>query len=279
MPVNCAPEDLTNRTDLGSPFTVYSFDAPVLVAVEEVRAWHDSMTWYRERGIPWTRGWMLYSAPGCGKTSLLRCIAQELDMPVVLCDLASMNNREFIESWESALAMSPCMIVFEDIDGVFNKRQNILGEQGGGLTFDCLLNCISGVGQSDGAFVAFTTNDITKVDAAIAQPANGDKTTRPGRVDRIIELGPMSEECRRRHAIRILDHLDPPDIALIVTEGEGMVAAQFNDLCVRRALKDYWNRKTKISDPDRDQRCAIARVDRDFGRTTGAVNGRASIGS
>lgn len=240
VPLTCKATDVAvDAVTDHRAFEVYSFDDEIITVVDEVRQWHKSGDWYRDRGIPWTRGWLLVSPPGTGKTSLLRAIAQELDLPVYLFDLASMSNEEFSEAWGEVGSNSPCMAVFEDLDGVFHGRKNVLGDQGGGLTFDCLLNCISGISQSDGVFTAFTTNDITKIDPAIAQPS-GNGTTRPGRVDRIIELGPMSEKCRRRHATRVLTGVHA-DIEAIVLAGDGTTAAQFNDLCVRKALAAFWD--------------------------------------
>jgi SpoVK/Ycf46/Vps4 family AAA+-type ATPase len=62
-----------------------------------------------------------------------------------------------------------------------------------GLTFDCLLNVLDGVERLEGVFVIITTNDITKVDPAIGQPTGDNGSTRPGRIDRVIELRNMAK--------------------------------------------------------------------------------------
>jgi hypothetical protein len=233
-PISHALSDLGVDAASGKPpFEVYSFDGPAMAAVEEARSWHRSGGWYRERGLPWTLGWLLTGPPGTGKSSMARAVAQDLDLPVYVFDLGSMSNGEFVREWRTATISAPCMVVFEDIDGVFDGRANKLGDQGGGLTFDCLLNCLSGVEHSDGVFTVFTTNHPERIDPAIAQFAqDGKVTTRPGRVDRIIELGPMSAECRLRHARRLLDGLiSATDLNRLVCDCEGMTAAQFADRC------------------------------------------------
>lgn len=243
LPITCAPDDVAVDALSGmDPLEVYSFPASLDEAISEVRAWYASGAWYKSRGIPWTRGWLLVGDPGCGKTSLLRAIAQSLDMPVHSFDLGSMNNEEFTRAWARVTEDGPCMALIEDIDGVFHGRTNVLGERGGGLTFDCLLNAISGVSQNDGVFLGITTNDLSKVDPAIAQQSETGTATRPGRIDRVIRLGNMDADCRRRHAARVLGYdAANRELDSIVAQGEGMTAAQFNDLCVRRALAEYWN--------------------------------------
>ena len=37
--------------------------------IKEIGLWRKSRDWYREKGIPWKRGWMLYGPPGTGKTT------------------------------------------------------------------------------------------------------------------------------------------------------------------------------------------------------------------
>lgn len=237
-PISHSLDDLGVDAASGkAAFEVYSFDGEVMAAVEEARAWHKSGQWYRERGIPWTLGWLLTGPPGTGKSSAARAVAQDLDLPVFVFDLGSMSNGEFVRCWRDATTSAPCMVVFEDIDSVFDGRKNSLGDQGGGLTFDCLLNCLSGVEHSDGVFTVFTTNHPELIDPAIAQMSqDGTVTTRPGRVDRIIALGPMSKACRMRHANRLLCSLLPAwEVSKLVDDTEGMTAAQFADRCTTLA--------------------------------------------
>ena len=47
-----------------------------------------SKEWYAERGIPHRRGYLLYGAPGAGKTSLIHSIAGELNLDVYILSLS-----------------------------------------------------------------------------------------------------------------------------------------------------------------------------------------------
>ena len=91
---------------------------------------------------------------------------------------------------------------YQDIDAIFNGRVNRLRDGEGGLTFDCFLNCLSGVKEANGVLVIITTNHPEVLDHALGKPdeERGKMSTRPGRIDYTLELGPLDEACRQRIA-------------------------------------------------------------------------------
>lgn len=238
------------------PFEALAFPPEVTPLIKEIQHWIDSRRWYQKRGLPWRRGWLLYGEPGTGKTSLVRAVAQSLRIPVVVFDIASMSNHDFLASWEVALQEVPCIVLLEDMDNVFQGRTNRLGRNGGGLTFDCLLNCISGIQNAEGIFLVVTTNSIESIDPALGQPDpdRGTISTRPGRIDRALKLTVMTHECRMRLARRILE--DCPDlIENMVAAGDGDTPAQFQERCASAALERHWmpngeiaNRQSSIAE-------------------------------
>jgi SpoVK/Ycf46/Vps4 family AAA+-type ATPase len=118
------------------------------------------------------------------------------------------------------------------------------------LTFDCLLNCLDGVERSDGIFTVVTTNDLTKIDPALGLPrsgANGETSfisTRPGRIDKAIELTYMEAIDKKRMARRILEAYEAECLAMIrfVDEFPDLqeTPAQFQERCAQVALKAFW---------------------------------------
>jgi hypothetical protein len=242
--------------------------------IREIELWRSSRQWYRERGIPWKRGWLLYGVPGTGKTALARAFAEDLNMPIYVFNLAQMSNHDLIKAWTEMQVNVPCIALIEDIDNVFHGRENVSrkpgllpvfmsrkrsedGEGSGApltpLTFDCLLNCLDGVERADGVFTIITTNDIAKVDPALGQPRqlpDGSVefiSTRPGRIDKAVELTYMEPGDKKRMAERILG--DYPEAYREMLEFVERfpelqeTPAQFQERCAQVALACFWKER------------------------------------
>jgi hypothetical protein len=243
--------------------------------IQEVWAWHGLKEWYARRNIPWKRGWCLYGPPGTGKTALVRAIAEDLDMPLFIYALGHMLDKDLERSWQDMQAHTPCVALFEDLDTVFHGRENIYGKptladqiagampnaanngnaatalEVGKLSFGCLLNCLDGVDKGGGIFTVITTNHIEKLDPALGVPRrNSDGSvdfisSRPGRIDKAIELGYMEREDKKRLARRIFVDNDH-GYRLMVEQIERQpdkkeTPAQFQEACAQLALTLLWD--------------------------------------
>ena len=268
------------RTNNGKALDNLIFPQRVKDLIKEIELWRKSKGWYIEKGIPWKRGWMLYGPPGTGKTALARAFAEDLNMPIYVYNLAEMGNHDLTKAWSEMQVNVPCIALIEDIDNVFHGRENVArkgsmfsmmmpgkkdeqddknGNRGGGgmfappLTFDCLLNCLDGVERADGIFTVVTTNDISKIDVALGQPRqlpNGDTefiSTRPGRIDKAVELTYMELADKRKMAARILGAFEVPHLEMLdfVDRYPDMqeTPAQFQERCAQIALRCFWNDK------------------------------------
>lgn len=242
-----------DRGDIGridgktNPLNNLVFPDKVWSYVHDIGRWMKSKSWYKSKRIPWKRGWILYGKPGTGKTSLVRSLGEYLDMPIYSFDLSSFTDQCLSEEWQKLKTKVPCIALLEDIDGVFSERSNTAAgsRMQQSLSFDCLLNIIDGVDNSDGIFTIVTTNNIDKVDEAlVGEFRDGEWTGRPGRIDVAIELGEIDEKCRQELAKRILADC-PNEITQAVVSGTGMTPAQFQYSCEKIALKNYWNKEDK----------------------------------
>jgi hypothetical protein len=241
MPVGFKRDDIGAYTSK-TPFYGLSYPKHIKHFENEIRSWKDSEQWYKDHGIKWRFGAGLFGPPGTGKTSIVRALAQDLDMPIHIYDLSTLSNEELTKAWSKSLNATPCVVLFEDLDRVFVKDKNVRGnEKHASLTMDALLNCIAGVESADGILIFVTANDPSKLDEALGVPDVKGESTRPGRLDRIVIFGPLEEEGRRDIAARILSDI-PEVIEETVKAGEGEVGAQFENRCVKIALEHRWGK-------------------------------------
>lgn len=240
--LNWSREDLQLRPEEGhSPFTGYPFPPEVGEAIKELKGWMANEKWFRSKSIPWRRGWLLHGIPGTGKSTLVRALGMSFDLPVCIFDLAGMTNDDLTSAWDDMMTNTPCIALIEDADTIFEGRKYVgsVNPNAPHLTFDCLLNCISGVKQADGVFLVITTNHLDKIDPAIGVPDKTGKSSRPGRIDKAIHLGVMQKEQRISLANHILSDY-PELIDETVNAGEGETAAQFQSRCADLALAKFW---------------------------------------
>jgi hypothetical protein len=235
-----------DRKDLGAPiadvpFKNLSYAPHVKEFQAEIGRWKNSEKWFKEKGLSWRMGAGIFGPPGTGKTSFVRAVGQDLDMPIHVYDLTTMDNEELCRFWANSLAQAPCIVLFEDIDRIFDKDKSIKQSKGKSLTLDCLLNCIAGVEQANGILVFVTANDLSKIDPALGIPDQDGKSTRPGRLDAGIYFGPLLAADREAVANRILSDY-PEFIDKIVKDGDGETGAQFEARCMKLALKTFWGK-------------------------------------
>lgn len=210
--------------------------------VSEIKMWLDSEDWYKEKQIPFKKSILIQGKPGTGKSSFIRNVAMKFDLPLNIFDIGSMTNDEFYEFWKQSMVNAPCINLIEDIDGVFEGRKNITNPERG-LTFDCLLNTLDGVENTEGVLSFITTNHIEKIDAALASYSTDESiASRPGRIDKIVTMNAPNEAGRYHIARRILKE-NPETIDQVVKDGENDSGAQFQERCSSLALKLYWINK------------------------------------
>ena len=147
--------------------------------VQDVKDFLGSQDWYKERGIPYRRGYLLYGPPGCGKTSFITALAGELEYSICVLNLSDRSMSDDRLQHRLAVAPENSIILLEDADAAFVSREESkhLDEAYKGLnrlTFSGLLNAIDGVTSTEGRVLFMTTNYVERLDGALI---------RPGRVD------------------------------------------------------------------------------------------------
>lgn len=218
-------------------FEGLAYDDWILDQVNEAREWLLSGKWYKDRFIPWTLGWLLYGLPGSGKSSLSIATARELGIPVYNYVLSTLSNQEFMYAWGDM--STPCMVLFEDFDAIFDKRAPLTEHKL--LTFDCLLNQISGTTQQDGVFLVITTNDPSKLDSALGSvdEMKSGMTSRPGRIDTYLELNACSPKAKKFIIDKILRDYSEEDRQKIVNEcDDAWTVVQVQSYCIKHVQQE-----------------------------------------
>jgi chaperone BCS1 len=131
--------------------------------------------WYRQRGIPYRRGYLFAGEPGTGKTSLVIALAGYLNRPICILTIGSdIDDNSMLAAFNEAPANA--IILIEDVDCAFpaQSRETAEKKEGGRLTKAGLLNAIDGVATPDGRIVIMTTNYPDRLDPALVRPGRAD---------------------------------------------------------------------------------------------------------
>lgn len=219
-PIGWSHDDL--GTDPVASVEALSLDVAQVAALDEIAEWFQARTWYEERGIGWSRKYLLIGPPGTGKTAFAAAVARQHGMQIHAMDLAEMANSDLRRAWSIATGTAPSVVILEDFDAVFEGREPRPGVE---LTFDAVLNVIDGAERAHGVLVFISTNHPETLDEAIL---------RAGRVDRTVYFGPLTAEGRVKMTRRILG--ETPEADRIAAEHEGATGAELQEALVRLAL-------------------------------------------
>lgn len=235
-----------SEDEIGEPRAADNFTnlalSPALESVRyEANAWLKSREDYESRGVPWRYSIMLHGAPGQGKTTFVRALAQELNVPIYALDIATMSNQELTKHWSTCAADAPCIVLLEDIDGAFDENKTLRRpSEHKTLTVDCLRNCLAGVEDSAGVLAIFTANSLDNIDPALL---------RPGRMDTKVEVTGLTPEGMRHIAQRILRGYPEAIAEVCNTAGLEESGAVFERRCQARMVAIFKEQHKKQKEP------------------------------
>ena len=153
---------------------------------------------YERLGAKMPKGILLYGPPGTGKTLMAKAIAGEAGVPFY-----AVSGSDFVQMYvgvgasrirqlfNKAKKSKKAVIFIDEIDAIGKKRANGAnqGNDERDQTLNALLTEMSGFNTHSGIVVIAATNRLDALDNALI---------RPGRFDRLIEVGLPDVKARKR---------------------------------------------------------------------------------
>lgn len=151
---------------------------------------------YRALRFAWRRGILLVGPPGTGKTMVCKAAAAAYpDLPFLYVgDIGRHGNASEIEQvFAHARKSAPCILAFEDMDGLVDQSNRTV-----------FLNEMDGFRDNDGMLIIASSNHPERIDEALLK--------RPSRFDRVYHIG-LPELAERREYCRLLLSRMPVDVS------------------------------------------------------------------
>ena len=141
---------------------------------------------FQRLGIDPPKGVLLHGPPGCGKTLLVRAVANESDAnfyaingPEIMSKFYGESEARMRKMFEDAEKNAPSILFIDEIDAIAPKRSEVTGEVERRVVAQ-LLASMDGLKSRGNVIVIGATNRPDAIDEALR---------RPGRFDREIEIG------------------------------------------------------------------------------------------
>jgi proteasome regulatory subunit len=208
---------------------------------------------FEKVGISPPKGVMLYGPPGTGKTLLARAVAHETNATFIRV-IGSELVQKFIgegarlvrEIFEFAEEKSPTILFIDELDAIGSRRLDIAtsGDREVQRTLMQLLSNLDGFDVRGNVRVIAATNRPDILDPALL---------RPGRFDRVIEIGMPSSEARNQifkiHTRKMaLDESVSLDVLVSMTEGAS--GADINNICMESGMFAVRDTRDHITEAD-----------------------------
>lgn len=181
---------------------------------------------YKRFGFLHRRGYLLYGPQGCGKSSLIYQVADEVKKMghvALICE----DANDFLicsQSFRKVEPYRPMVCVLEDIDELIEARGEAM-----------LLQWLDGNAKTDNVVTLASTNYPEKLDRRMI--------ARPRRFDRLIKVGPPDLHQRQLYFAHKIPGASSAEINMFAEMSSGLSFASLADLvisvkCLRKSIHE-----------------------------------------
>lgn len=192
---------------------------------DDFEAFWEREAWFREKKIPFRRGYLLHGPPGNGKSTAVRAMMSSRGLSAFTLRLFDerTNDADLDDLFDAALKDRPAMVLLEDLDRAFPSD----GVSATKISLQYLLNTLDGVATGEGIVIVATANEPALLDPAILR--------RPGRFDRVVHFPNPGPALRAKYFDHMNSAFQMNELEQPVLASEGFSFAQLREAYILAA--------------------------------------------